>query len=239
MNRLKEYALLSLTLFFILLGAAMPRLVSQIQDFQLRGFRKEMELNAVKLTLKQKNSVGPALQLISKTHTESPWTGETVLTAADARQAALDTLMTMEQYGLISERDAKRFRTADGNAEPQLLVGEDGSAALIWFCTWEEPLALYITIDDATGKAVRILTNRAETGTGLPEKLSAYPGKWFAFLRDYYGLDLATKKGAPDGSEIDLPTSFHLLLSSEDGSTQYDLNLEITNRLVFFNYLTD
>lgn len=239
MNRLRKYALLSLTLFFILLGAAMPKLASQIQDLQIRGFRKEMKLNAIKLTLKQKNNVGLALQLISKTHTESPWTGETVLTAADARQAALDTLMTMEQYGLLSEWDAKRFRTADGNAEPQLLVGGDGGAALIWFCTWEDSLALYITIDDATGKAVRILTERAETGAGLPENGSAYPGKWFAFLQDYYGLELTAGYRASDGSGTSLPGLFHLLFSSEDGSMQYDLNLEITDNFVFFNYCAD
>lgn len=237
MNRLKKYALLPLTLFIIFLGAAMPKLVSKAQDLQFREYRKEMELGSINLTLQKKSNVGPALHLISKAHTESPWEGETTLTEADARQAALNVINTLEQYGLLSKGDSKRFRMANGNAEPQLLVGEDGSAALIWFCTWADTLVPYITIDDATGKAVRILTDRTENS--LSETASSYSKKWYAFLQDYYELELTVGYMESDGSENSLPSLFHLLLSSKDGSMQYDLNLEITNNFAFFNYCAD
>ena len=239
MNRLKKYALLSLTLFFIPLGAAMPKLASQIQDFRLRGFQKEMELGAVKLTLRQAGDVGPVLQLISRAHTENPWEGETALSEADARQAALDVVKTMEQYGLLPEEDAKRLQTEGGNVEPQLLVGEDGSAALTWFCAWDPPFPLYITIDDATGKAVRILTGRAEAESELSEAFTDCPERWYTFLQEYYDLAFTAENGASGEGGNRPPALFRLCLSSKDGSMQYTLNLEITDNFVFFNYYVD
>lgn len=89
MKYLKKYTLLLFALVFITLGAVLPYLTSQMQDAQIGGLQKNLELSTVNLTLRQEGDVGPVLQLMSKKHTEGSWEGETVLAKADACQAAL------------------------------------------------------------------------------------------------------------------------------------------------------
>lgn len=230
MKYLKKYIVLLSALVFVALGAALPYVTTQMLDAQISEFQKKLELSTVNLTLRQESDVWPVLQLISKEHTESPWEGETVLAETDARQAALAVLETMDQYGLLPEGRLKRFWKIEGYAEPQLLVGEDGSSALIWACTWEGIPGAYITLDDATGKAVRILTGNAQTEISLTEDVYIHLEKWYAFLQDYYDIELtAAKKHSTKGG-------YSVFFTSNDGTALYNLNLEITNDCVFFNY---
>lgn len=260
MKYLKRYFLLLPTLFFIVLGASMPYLVSWMQDAQIHANHKKMELHAVNLTLRQKDNAGPVLQLMSGEHTESAWTGETILTEAEACQAALTVMETMDQYGLLPEGDLERFQEAEGNAQPQLLVGEDGSSALIWACTWDFDIGSSITLDDATGKAVRILVNNGFTNGGNTEDIYSQLEKWNVFLQDYYdieqvgtnvhlysieqigtnvhlyGIERTDMNVYLYESDTALLAQVDLHYSSKDEMLLYDLNLKITKKYIFFNY---
>lgn len=250
MKYLKRYFLLLPTLVFIVLGAAMPDLVSWMQDAQLNAYHEKTELSAVNLTLRQEGDVGPVLQLMSKQHTESSWAGKTVLTEAEAQQAALTVMNTMDQYGLLPKGDLERFQKADGNAQPQLLVGEDGSSALIWACTWDCDIGTFITLDDATGKAVRILINNDMESDGTTENIYSQLEKWNVFLQDYYdieqvgsnvhlyGIEQAGTKVYlyGYGANSTLLAQANLSYSSKDGVMSYEFGLKMTNRYIFFNY---
>lgn len=232
MKYLKKYMLLLSALAFIVLGAALPFLTSQMQDAQISRTQIKMELNTVNLTLRQESDVWPVLQLMSKIHGESPWAGETVLTKADASEAALAVLETMEQYGLLPAGELEQLLKSEGKVEPLLLVGEDGSSALIWACTWDDSTWTFITIDDVTGKAVRILVGNTPTDSGVVESVSFQLEKWCVFLEDYYDIELT--EGKRDSSSS---TAFAMCFSSKDGATDYDLSLEIDNGYTLFNYL--
>lgn len=117
----------------------------------------------------------------------------------------------------------ERFRRTQGHTQPQLLVGEDGSSALPWVGTWDD--GTHITLDDTTGKAVRILLASDPTDGDIVESARFCLEKWIAFLQDYYEIELTVV-------EDDTVT----FCSSKDGTTLYDLSLEITNDYVFFNY---
>lgn len=224
-------------LFFVVLGATLPYLASQMQDAQISKFQKKMELSDINLTLWQEGDVGATLRLISKEHAESVWEGKTVLAKEDAYRAALDVMETLDHYGLLPEGELEYAAQADGFAEPQLLVGEDGSSALIWACTWDYDSGTYITVDDATGKAVRILVRNVPTDGDVMEDTAFWVDKWSVFLQDYYDFNRMDVKVAEDSVMIsDRPSWFRIRLSPKDGTTIYDLNLEITSDYVFFNY---
>lgn len=224
-------------LFFVVLGATLPYLASQMQDAQISKFQKKMELSDINLTLWQEGDVGATLRLISKEHAESVWEGKTVLAKEDAYRAALDVMETLDHYGLLPEGELEYAAQADGFAEPQLLVGEDGSSALIWACTWDYDSGTYITVDDATGKAVRILVRNVPTDGDVMEDTAFWVDKWSVFLQDYYDFNRMDVKVAEDSVMIsDRPSWFRIRLSPKDGTTIYDLDLEITSDYVFFNY---
>lgn len=247
MNYLKRYFLLLPTLCFIVLGASMPHLASWLQDAQIHSYHEKKELNAVNLTLRQEDNVGPVLQLMSKTHTESAWTGKTVLTEAEACQAALTVMETLDQYGLLPKGDLERFRKAERNSQPQLLVGEDGSSALIW-ATWDLDLGTFITLDDATGKAVRIQINNGLTNGSDTENVYSLLEQWNVFLQDYYdieqigtnvrlyGVERTDTKVYLYESGSALLAQVDLRYSSKDGTLFYDFNLKIASNHIFFNY---
>lgn len=250
MKYLKRYVLLFPTVFFIVLGAVMPDLTSWMQDAQLNAYHEKTELKAVNLTLRQEDDVGPVLQLMSKQHTESDWAGKTVLTEAEAQQAALTVMETMAQYGLLPKGDLECFQKEEGNAQPQLLVGGDGSSALIWACTWDFDIGTFITLDDATGKAVRMLINNDMESDGTTENVYSQLEKWNGFLQDYYdieqvgsnvhlyGIEQAGTKVYlyGYGANSTLLAQADLRYCSKDGATVYDFNLKITNNHIFFNY---
>lgn len=237
MKYLKKYMLLLSALAFIVLGAALPFLTAQIQDAKISGTQIKMELSTVNLTLWQESDVGPVLQLMSKEHTERVWEGETVLTKTDALHAALTVVETMEQYGLLPAGNLEQLLKSEGKVESQLLVGEDGSSALIWACTWDDSPGTFITLDDATGKAVRTLTGSTgtdesiQTDSGIGEDVYIQLEKWASFLQCYYDLEWTKTKVIDSGQ-----TAFVMCFSSKGGSIEYELNLEIENGYTFFNY---
>lgn len=247
MKCLKKYALLLSYLLFIILGAAMPYLASYIQDVQINELQKKMELSTVNLTLRQEGNLWPVLQLLAKDYTESPWEGETLLTKSDARNAALAALETMDEYGLLPEDELEHLMKATGNADPFLAVPEDGSSALLWSCTWDYfsgTSGTFITVDDITGKAVRILIDNTlqtdgpsqQLGDPSQEDIHLWLEKWTTFLQDYYDIELTGINGAPHNTVSSLSPLIVMNFSSKDGSESYDLSLMITNQYILFNY---
>ncbi len=247
----KKYILpfftLFLTLLFVILGATLPYLASQMQDAQISKFQKKMELSGINLTLRQEGDVGATLQLMSMENMESVWEGKTVLAKEDASHAALNVMEMLDDYDLLPEGVLEYAAQGDGYAEPRLLVGKDGSSALIWACIWDyDPgipgtfitdLGTFITVDDATGKAVRIMVRNVPTDGGAVEDAAFWVDKWIVFLQDYYDFNRMDMKVADDRTmTTDQPSWFSICFSSKDGATIYDLNLEITSDYVFFNY---
>ena len=217
--KVKKYALLFSTFLFIITGAAMPYFASQMQDIQISGFQKTLELSTVSLTLRQENDVLLAVQLIAREHSESLWEGKTVLSKADASRAAL-AVMESERY-----------------VEPHLLVDENGSSVLIWACTWDYSPGTFITIEDTTGEAVRILTKTMPMdSSNMEEDIFIQLEKWYVFLQDYYDIELTEAKEDAYRSSGSLPASFVMCFSSKDGTTDCELNLNITDGYTFFNY---
>lgn len=72
---------------------------------------------------------------------------------------------------------------------------------------------------------MRILLASDPTDGDIVENARFCLEKWIAFLQDYYEIELTVV-------EDDTVT----FCSSKDGTTLYDLSLEITNDYVFFNY---
>lgn len=244
MKRLKKYVLLLLALFFILLGAALPYLVSSVQDAQTDAFQKKLDLHAVDITLRQKTDIAvdwktdveSVLQLVSMRHTESRWTGETVLDEADACRAALAVMEELDCYGVISENEFECLAYADGMADPQLLVGEDGTSALVWACTWDCDPGIFVTVDDATGMGVRMLVNNGKEDGRLVENVYFQVDQWNVFLQDYYDLKLADTEEKLYETNGGWTALFDMRFSAKKGELFYDLNLKITDSYVFFNY---
>ena len=228
---------LFVALFFVVLGATLPYLASQMQDAQISKFQKKMKLSGINLTLRQEGDVGATLQLMSMEHVESIWEGKTVLAKEDASQAALDVMEMLDDYDLLPEGELEYAAQADGYAEPQLLVGEDGSSALIWTCTWGNGLGTFITVDDATGKAVRIMVKNVPTDGGVVEDATFWVDKWIVFLQDYYDFNRIDMKVVDDHTMTsDQPSWFSIGFFSKDDATIYDLNLEKTSDYIFFNF---
>ena len=59
------FSTLFVALFFVVLGATLPYLASQMQDAQISKFQKKMKLSGINLTLRQEGDVGATLQLMS------------------------------------------------------------------------------------------------------------------------------------------------------------------------------
>lgn len=160
MRTIKRYILLLFTFVLITVGAAMPLAVSQMQDSRISSLREEFLLNTVNLTLQQDVGVSPVLRLIAGECNSILWEEETKLTEQDAIEAAKAVLTEMEAMDLLSVGDLALIRDAEGRAEPILLIGGDGSSALVWNCySYSENVPYQMWIDDTTGKAVQFLVS--------------------------------------------------------------------------------
>lgn len=239
MKAWKTVLLAVVTLCVAVLGAAMPLLASRVQDARTENLWKEEKLSAVALTLRREDDVAPVLELMGKKCTESLWTGKTVLEKEDASEAALAALRAMDSFDLLPAGETERLEQAERTAEPHLLVAEDGSSALLWMCTWEDVSETFITVDDATGKAVRIMVRNSldYEGSVTEDFLMGKPSqmeKWGSFLEDYYGLQLE-KLQQVSPEETDGLTASFLLHFSAGEENFLVLSLELSE-CTLFNY---
>lgn len=241
MKAWKTVLLAVVTLCVAVLGAAMPLLASRVQDARTENLWKEEKLSAVALTLRREDDVAPVLELMGKKCTESLWTGKTVLEKEDASEAALAALRAMDSFDLLPAGETERLEQAERTAEPHLLVAENGSSALLWMCTWEDVSETFITVDDATGKAVRIMTGGAPMDSqGAVQEDWMVGGsrsqleKWSSFLQEYYGLELKKCQQVSPEETDNSAASFLLHFSAGEGNFLV-LSLELSE-CTLFNY---
>lgn len=238
MKCLKKHLLLLSALLLIVLGAVMPNLVSQMQDTQIRKFHKKLELNTVNLTLRQETDAGLVLQLLQQEYTETIWEGETSLIAEDACYAALTAIKEMHSYGLFEDVALDQLVSGAGEAVPLLLIAEDGSSSIVWNCDYYSvsnrgELQVYlVTVDDTTGKLLRVWMRDSSTDKGEAHDLRKLE-KWILFLVDYYGIESVDVTRSAHG---DIAHCFDMLFCSRDGSEYYSLKLDLFDGLIMFNY---
>ena len=236
MRTIKRYILPLFTFVLITVGAAMPLAVSQMQDSRISSLREEFLLNTVNLTLQQDVGVSPVLRLIAGECNSILWEEETKLTEQDAIEAAKAVLTEMEAMDLLSVGDLALIRDAEGRAEPILLIGGDGSSALVWNCYWSgDRRDLYLClIDDATGKAVELVVSSPTPRD--TEAAHALFANWNAFLQDYYGMEIISVK--EDSQELDsegVVFQFSLGADLQDGLALCELELRMLDGVTTFN----
>lgn len=236
MKGVRQYILPLLTFLLIATGAAMPFAVSWVQDNRIRGLQEEFPLSTVNLKLQQEVGVSQVLRLISGSCNSIPWEEETKLTAQEAVEAAMAAVAELEAYGLLASGTIDRIRDKESWAEPILLIGEDGSSALVWNCYWSgdrRDLYLFL-IDDATGKAVELVVSSPTPRD--TEAAHALFANWNTFLQDYYGMEIISVK--EDSQELDsegVVFQFSLGADLQDGLALCELELRMLGGVTIFN----
>lgn len=252
---LKRYGPTLLTLLLIVLGAAMPWLTALAQDARIGKIQEELALNTVSLTLLENNGVEQVLRIASSEHVDIPWSGGTALTEQQARQAAEETLDGLYSFGLIQKKELQLLYKTGVTAEPCLLMAEDGSSALVWNCRWdaENMASCAVTVDDVSGKAVRIQTSiSAETDDKAPMQimggLTIYGGTksveicwalmemWASFLEHYYGSRLTTVTELEYFSDKGARFLLDLEFVTDDTVQTCSLPLEVYYNGIRFNF---
>ena len=236
MKRVKQYILPLLTFLLIAAGAAMPFAVSWVQDNRISGLQEEFPLSTVNLKLQQDIGVSPALRLISGECSSILWEEETQLTKQEAVDAGMTAVQKMTDLGLLFIGDQEMVKSAEGRAEPILLIGEDGSSALVWNCYWSgDRRDLYLClIDDATGKAVELVVSSPTPRD--TEAAHALFANWNTFLQDYYGMEIISVK--EDSQELDsegVVFQFSLGADLQDGLALCELELRMLDGVTTFN----
>lgn len=235
MRGMKRHILPLLTLLLIAAGAAMPFAVSWVQDGRIGALQEDFALNTVNLTFRQDGETSTALRLIAGEYVEVPWSGKTSMTGEEACQAALEAVTEMDRYGLLPEGALDYLMSVGRWAEPGLVIGEDGTSALVWECYWAGgDFSCYLMIDDAGGKAVHFLIStqffldKADTYT-LYEL-------WSRFLTDYYDIEILSASRLLQGYSEEEPVYLLLLQSDlKDGLEPCGLELELVDDIAIFN----
>lgn len=263
MKILKKYLLALAALVFVFLGAAMPYLVSRVQDARLSGFQKNSDLSSVSLTIQQEmeNAVS-AMDMISNEYTETSWEGKTVLTKELALQAAFKALEAMDKYDLLpgtvanaastsydgdktpAVRTVSRSDASEETLEPLMLMDENGKTSLIWVCTWRfDDYSITISVDDATGKAVRVVINNLAADFDLTlDNITFHTEHWAMFLQDYYGGCVVFNEQANDSAvirkddEYDYSYDCDIGFAPDDSSELYYFTLKMASDYTLFNY---
>lgn len=228
-----------LTLALIAMGAAMPFFVSWMQDGRIGSFQEKFLLNTVNLTLRQDGEASTVLRLVSEAYATMPWDGRTSMTEQEACQAAMDTVAEMDLRGLLPEGDLDYLKHVGMWAEPILLLGEDGTSALVWECYWAggEVSACYMMLDDVTGKAIHFLIS-TPMFSGEEDIYALYEG-WVSFLTDYYDIEiLSAGRVLREYGKKEPIYLFLLQADLKDGLEPCGLELELFDNIAAFNINT-
>ena len=236
MRTIKRYILPLFTLVLITVGAAMPLAVSQMQDSRINSLREEFLLNTVNLTLQQDVGVSPVLRLIAGECNSILWEEETKLTEQDAIEAAKAVLTEMEAMDLLSVGDLALIRDAEGRAEPILLIGGDGSSALVWnWYSYSENVPYQMWIDDTTGKAVQFLVSSPTPRD--TDAAHALVANWNIFFQGYYGIEIVSVKEESQGIDSGgILYQFVFGADLQDGLDVCELELELFDGITTFNF---
>lgn len=215
MRTLNRYLLPLLALLLTAAGAALPWVVSSLQDAQVERGPEARQFDPVNLTLQTGGGVQETLGLLAGSYSDLEWTGRTRLTAAEAASAAQEALRFLNGSGLTSL--TPEGIGAEGftfSTEPHIIMSmtESSVSAIVWCCWIDELPENWIYIDDDTGRMVRtFLFDTAWAGAlpllpsqsigedvsvdvggwaKAPESIVKLAELWRAALSDYYGVEL-------------------------------------------------
>lgn len=238
MKLLKKYWMLGAAALCIMLGLALPQIVSYLQNRQFENEESVFDLNTMNLAFQDENDVFSVLRLVSVEHTENPWEGESLMTEAEAAEAAVDIIESLDQHSLLPEGDLERYQVADLEVKPNLFVDQNGNSALVWNCVWDCDSGTFITMDDTTGKPVRILINNTLADNTSEETAETQLEKWRRYLLDTYNIDSTSIRENGQQASDSLSASVMVSEDSEDPNrvAKRSINLLITNGYSFFNY---
>ena len=205
MKRLKRWLLLLGTLLLIGAGAGMPWAAARVQDRYGIASQEVLPLDEVSLTLRKESEIGSVLRLVADPYDYTDWPSETGMTGEEICAAALDALGELDRHGLLESGwlgdyygyiepgiPARLKAGGTAAAAPQLLIGADGTTAVVWWCTWEGNAcpAYTFLVDDATGLILSgYLPCRTEE-KGDAEEPYRRMERWLNFFQDYYGIEI-------------------------------------------------
>ena len=235
MRTIKRYLLPLLTVLLIIVGAAMPLTVSKMQDSRINNLREEFPLSTVNLRLQQDIGVSPALRLISGECNSILWEEETQLTKQEAIDAAMTAVKKMEDLGLLFIGNQETVKSAEGRVEPILLIGEDGSSALVWNYYWSSEIPCLMWIDDAAGKAVQFLVSSPSPRD--TDDAHALFANWTVFFQEYYGVEIVSVKEESRSMDSGgVLYQFIFEVDLQDGLDVCELELELYDGMATFNF---
>lgn len=235
MRTIKRYLLPLLTVLLIIVGAAMPLIVSKMQDSRINNLREEFPLSTVNLRLQQDIGVSPALRLISGEYNSILWEEETQLTKQEAIDAAMTAVKKMEDLGLLFIGNQETVKSAEGRAEPILLIGEDGSSALVWNYYWNSEIPCLMWIDDAAGKAIQFLVSSPSPRD--TDDAHALFANWTVFFQEYYGVEIVSVKEESRSMDSGgILYQFIFEADLQDGLDVCELELELYDGMATFNF---
>lgn len=235
MRTIKRYLLPLLTVLLIIVGAAMPLTVSKMQDSRINNLREEFPLSTVNLRLQQDIGVSPALRLISGECNSILWEEETQLTKQEAIDAAMTAVKKMEDLGLLFIGNQETVKSAEGRAEPILLIGEDGSSALVWNYYWNSEIPCLMWIDDAAGKAIQFLVSSPSPRD--TDDAHALFANWTVFFQEYYGVEIVSVKEESRSMDSGgILYQFIFEADLQDGLDVCELELELYDGMATFNF---
>ena len=147
----------------------------------------------------------------------------------------MTAVQKMTDLGLLFIGDQEMVKSAEGRAEPILLIGEDGSSALVWNCYWSSEIPCLMWIDDAAGKAVQFLVScPTPRDTDDAHVLLA---NWTAFFQEYYGVEIVSVK--EESRNMDSGGTLYQFIFEvdlQDGLDACELELELFDGMATFNF---
>ena len=213
MKRLKKWVLPLFTLLLVAVGAAMPFIVSYMQDAQ-QAEADIRPFDSFSLTLQQQGSdLGRILRTIANGAyyiNEASKAEDAALTEGLALSATEDLLTELVKYGLLNKETLARFYSPKIQAQrvipviytdteiegyaSAVLPGQDGNssnayvleddAISTWTITWDQPDNVWIWLDDASGKVIMIEIP-CLSGLGIYDGSNAFGERVYALVENW------------------------------------------------------
>lgn len=236
MKEIKKYILLPITFILIIIGSAMPYVVSRIQDRKSLDYKTDVQLNVNSLVGRSKDDFVPAMIALSNHPAGEYWEGKTLLSRDEVTDYANDIMKTLQNYNLVSLISDENYDETEWNLEPRVLSDSNGDETiLIWICNRVVD-GNFVVIDDATGKAIGMMLNNFIDDEQYEKDDVYYKlDQWNSFLQAYYDMEILS---AEEEQQIDDDSliEFRLRFLESDDSEYFELNLDISEEYSFFNF---
>ena len=213
MKQLKKWMLPLFTLLLVAVGAAMPFIVSYMQDAQ-QAEADIRPFDSFSLTLQQQGDdlsrILGAIAGGSYYINEASKAEDVMLSDGLALAATEDLLTELVKYGLLNKETLARFYSPKVQAQmvipvvytdaetegypSAVLPGPDGdssnayvleeNAISTWTITWDQPDDCYVWLDDASGKAIMIEIP-GPSGLGIFDGSSAFGERVYALVEKW------------------------------------------------------